>query len=100
MFRDRLDAAKQLAQAVGKARPADLIVLALPRGGVPLGVVLARALGAPLDMLLARKIGMPGHAKLAAGAIADGLVPFALFSEEVLTASGLREADSLGGQRF
>lgn len=61
--------ATKLAQHAG--RP-DLIVLALPRGGVPVGYEVARSLGAPLDVFLVRKLGTPGHRELAMGAIASG----------------------------
>ncbi|MFC3119021.1 phosphoribosyltransferase [Jhaorihella thermophila] len=93
MFRDRLEAAEALSEAVEAAKPGDPVVLALPRGGVPLGVVLARRLGAPLDLMLVRKIGMPGHEELAAGAIVDGPAPTILFNHEILRVSGLTEAD-------
>jgi predicted phosphoribosyltransferase len=72
-YRDREDAgralARQLAEYVG--RP-EVLVLALPRGGVPVGYEVARALGAPLDIFLVRKLGVPGHEELAMGAIASG----------------------------
>ena len=93
MFHDREDAARQLSEAVAAMRPPDPAVLALPRGGVPLGAVLARRLGAPLDLVLVRKIGMPGQSELAAGAIVDGPAPVTFFNEEILRASGLSEAD-------
>ncbi len=93
MFRDRLEAAEALSEAVEAAKPENPVVLALPRGGVPLGVVLARRLGAPLDLMLVRKIGMPGHEELAAGAIVDGPAPTILFNHEILRFSGLTEAD-------
>ena len=54
------------------ARKADVLVLALPRGGVPVGAEVARALGAPLDVFVVRKLGLPGHPELAMGAIASG----------------------------
>lgn len=93
MFRDRQDAAQKLADAVAALDPRDPVVLALPRGGVPLGVIVARRLGAPLDLMLVRKIGMPGYDELAAGAIVDGPAPVTLFNDDVLRASGLVEAD-------
>jgi len=72
-FRDRADAgqrlAVQLAQYGGRD---DVIVLALPRGGVPVGAEVARTLAAPLDVFLVRKLGVPGHPELAMGAIASG----------------------------
>ena len=73
LFRDRYDAGRQLAEHVMHyaGRP-DVIVLALPRGGVPVGYEVARALGAPLDVFLVRKLGVPGREELAMGAIASG----------------------------
>lgn len=72
-FRDRSDAGRQLAQRLGAyASRRDVLVLALPRGGVPIGHEVARALGAPLDVLVVRKLGVPDHPELAMGAIASG----------------------------
>lgn len=72
-FSDRRDAGRRLARALERyaGRP-DVIVLALPRGGVPVGYEVARALGAPLDVFLVRKLGVPGQEELAMGAIASG----------------------------
>lgn len=94
-FEDRHDAGRYLAHALGHLADREhLIVLALPRGGVPIGVEVARALRAPLDVLVVRKIGVPDQPELAMGAIArDGIevrseelirhlaVPDAVFSE-------------------
>ena len=72
-FRDRSDAGRQLAAQLDELRGRnDLLVLALPRGGVPVGFEVARALGAPLDVFVVRKLGVPGHEELAMGAIATG----------------------------
>ncbi len=60
------------AELAGYAGRSDVIVLALPRGGVPVAYEVARALGAPLDVFLVRKLGLPGHEELAMGAIASG----------------------------
>lgn len=72
-FKDRLQAGKLLAERLSSyaARP-DVIVLALPRGGVPIGFEVARALGVALDVLIVRKLGMPGHEEYAMGAVASG----------------------------
>ena len=72
-MRDRYDAGRVLAEqlAAYAGRP-DLLVLGLPRGGVPVAFEVARALGAPLDVFLVRKLGVPGHEELAMGAIASG----------------------------
>jgi putative phosphoribosyl transferase len=73
LFRDRTDAGKRLAtQLADYANRADVLVLALPRGGVPVAFEVAEALRAPLDIFLVRKLGVPGHKELAMGAIATG----------------------------
>jgi predicted phosphoribosyltransferase len=72
MFRNREDAAVRLAQALQARTFLDPLVLAIPRGGVVLGAVLARALGAELDVVLARKLRTPGKPELAIGAVAEG----------------------------
>jgi putative phosphoribosyl transferase len=72
-FRDREEAGRALGvEVAGAAGLVDPIVLALPRGGVPVGVQVARALGAPLDVLVVRKLGFPGQPELAMGAVAAG----------------------------
>src|ERR1700687_2615234 len=72
-FRDRADAGRRLARKLATyAGKQGVIVLALPRGGVPVGYEVARALGAPLDVFLVRKLGVPGHEEFAMGAIASG----------------------------
>ncbi len=73
-FLDRADAGRKLAGALERFRSRSPVVLALPRGGVPVGLEVARALGAPLDVIDARKLGAPGHEELALGAIAPGAV--------------------------
>lgn len=73
IFRDRRDAGQKLAQELmGYANRPDVLVLALPRGGVPVAFEVAKALKAPLDIFLVRKLGVPGHEELAMGAIASG----------------------------
>lgn len=72
-FKDREDAGAQLARQLSHyAGRNDVIVLALPRGGVPIGYAIATSLHAPLDILLVRKLGLPGHEEYAMGAIASG----------------------------
>ncbi|HWQ11283.1 MAG TPA: phosphoribosyltransferase [Roseiflexaceae bacterium] len=72
-FRDRREAGRQLAAMLtAYAHRPDVLVLALPRGGVPVAFEVARALDAPLDVFLVRKLGVPGHEELAMGAIASG----------------------------
>jgi predicted phosphoribosyltransferase len=72
-YRDRTEAGQDLAERLAdySGRP-DVLVLALPRGGVPVAYEVAQALGAPLDVFLVRKLGVPGHEELALGAIATG----------------------------
>jgi predicted phosphoribosyltransferase len=73
LFVDRADGGRQLAQALRRhAGLQDAIVLALPRGGVPVGYEVAHRLDLPLDVFLVRKLGVPGHEELAMGAIASG----------------------------
>ncbi|MEX0613261.1 MAG: phosphoribosyltransferase [Pirellulales bacterium] len=72
-FRDRFEAGQYLAQKLLQYRDdPDVLVLALPRGGVPVAFEVAKALEAPLDVFLVRKLGLPGHEELAMGAVADG----------------------------
>ena len=73
IYRDRIDAGKQLAARLSDyANRDDVLVLALPRGGVPVAFEVAKALNAPLDIFVVRKLGLPGHEELAMGAIATG----------------------------
>jgi putative phosphoribosyl transferase len=72
-FRDRTEAGKQLASKLSAyANRSDVLVLGLPRGGVPVAAEVSKALHAPLDVCLVRKLGVPGHKELAMGAIASG----------------------------
>ena len=72
-FRDRTEAGELLAgKLTHYANEPDVIVLALPRGGVPVGAQVAKKLGVPLDVFVVRKLGLPGHPELAMGAIASG----------------------------
>jgi putative phosphoribosyl transferase len=73
VFRDRTEAGQLLAERlIAYAGRPDVLVLALPRGGVPVAYEVARALGVPLDVFVVRKLGVPGHEELAMGAIASG----------------------------
>jgi putative phosphoribosyl transferase len=84
-FRDRHDAGRRLADALSRHAPLHApVILALPRGGVPVGWEVARALGAPLDVMVVRKLGVPGHEELAMGAIASGGIR--VVSDEVVQA--------------
>jgi putative phosphoribosyl transferase len=81
-FEDRVDAGKQLAEALKGYRSENMIILALPRGGVPVGAEVAQALNVPLDVLVVRKLGVPGQDELAMGAIGpSGVV---VMNEEVI----------------
>jgi predicted phosphoribosyltransferase len=74
LFHDRADAGRQLAERLGGyANRNDVVVLGLPRGGVPVAYEVASRLAAPLDVFLVRKLGVPGHIELAMGAIAAGV---------------------------
>jgi predicted phosphoribosyltransferase len=90
LFDDRRDAGRQLGETLKDAFPAtsDLIVLGLPRGGVPVAYEVAQALHAPLDILLVRKLGLPGHKEYAMGAIAEGGV--VVVDKQVLDAHGVQ----------
>ncbi len=72
LFQDRREAGKKLGIALGKFAGTDAVVLALPRGGVPVGFEVAQALHTPLDVFVVRKLGVPGQEELAMGAIASG----------------------------
>src|SRR3979411_3346264 len=73
LFRDRREAGRLLAEKLGTyANRPDVLVLALPRGGVPVAYEVARALGAPLDVFVVRKLGVPRYEELAMGAVATG----------------------------
>src|SRR5262249_60011939 len=87
-FRDRGDAGRRSAQALAAyaGRP-DVVVLALPRGGVPVASEVARALDAPLDIFLVRKLGVPGRKELAFGALATGGVR--VLNEELVQHLGI-----------
>src|SRR5499427_560360 len=90
VFHDRRDAGRLLAQKLTAfAGGAPVLVLALPRGGVPVGFEVARALGAPLDVFLVRKLGVPGREELAMGAIATGGVR--VLNEDVVHALDISE---------
>ena len=93
MYRDRSDAGEALARALRKIELDRPVVLALPRGGVPVALPVARALGAPLDLVLVRKIGVPGQEELAAGAIVDGPPEHLWLNEPLMRGLGLSRAD-------
>src|SRR5438309_1940920 len=86
MFADRKEAGQALAAALDRYRDGDVVVLALPRGGVPVGYEIARALEAPLDVIVVRKLGAPGEPELGVGAVVDGDHPQTVLNEEVVEA--------------
>jgi putative phosphoribosyl transferase len=87
-FRDRSDAGRRLAKALSSYKDRHPVVLALPRGGVPVAAEVAAALDAPLDLILVRKIGVPTQPELAMGAVVDGTAPIVVRNEEVIELSG------------
>jgi putative phosphoribosyl transferase len=88
-FRDRLDAGRRLAERLGRyGGRDDVLLLALPRGGVPVGYEVAKALGAPLDVLVVRKLGLPGQEELALGAVAGG--GLLVLDDRLVRAFGIR----------
>ena len=86
LFDDRVDAGRQLAERLESLRGQDIVVLGLPRGGVPVAFEVAKALRAPLDVLVVRKLGVPFQPELAFGAIGEG-------GARVINESVVREAD-------
>jgi putative phosphoribosyl transferase len=102
-FRNRREAGLRLAERLLFLRGADAVVLALPRGGVPVGFEVARALGAPLDVIIVRKLGVPFQPELAMGAIGedgvrvinDGVVRAARITESEIEAVERRERQEL-----
>ena len=90
-FIDRTDAGRQLADSLVSYKKQNPVVLALPRGGVPVAAEIARILEAPLDLILVRKIGVPFQPELAMGAVVDGPAPVVVRNEDVITLSGVSE---------
>jgi len=84
MFENRREAGERLAKELLYLKDRKPVVLALPRGGVPIGLEVARALAAPLDLLLVRKIGTPGQPELALGAVIDGEQMEFVVNEDIL----------------
>src|SRR5258706_3152944 len=90
LFRDRREAGRLLAEKLAAyADRSDVLVLALPRGGVPVAYEVARALGAPLDVFVVRKLGVPGYEELAMGAVATGGVR--VLNEQLVERLGILE---------
>jgi putative phosphoribosyl transferase len=93
VFADRREAGLALARVLAEKHLADPVVLALPRGGVPVAAEIARRLDAPLDVVLVRKIGVPYQRELAAAAVVDGGNAEIVANEDVMTMAGLAPAD-------
>jgi len=84
LFQNRREAGRRLAMALGRFTKDTPLILALPRGGVPVAYEVAHALNAPLDLLLVRKIGAPGHEEYGIGAVIDGADPQLVLNEDVV----------------
>jgi putative phosphoribosyl transferase len=93
MFQDRREAGRVLADALVALNLRDPVVLALPRGGVPVADEIAGALGAPLDIVLVRKVGAPGNPELAIAAIVDGNPPDVVLNHDIVEAYGLDDGE-------
>ncbi|MBP1092654.1 phosphoribosyltransferase [Bradyrhizobium diazoefficiens] len=91
LFQDREDAGRQLARALVKYRSRHPVILALPRGGVPVAAEIAAQLEAPLDLVLVRKIGAPMQPELAMGAVVDGEQPVFVRNQDVIDLTGVSE---------
>jgi putative phosphoribosyl transferase len=91
IFRDRHNAGLSLAEELARQELSDPVVLALPRGGVPVAAQVARRLHAPLDVIIVRKVGAPGNPELAVAAIVDGNPPDVVVNREIVEAYGLDE---------
>lgn len=92
-FRDRVEAGQRLAAALAGYESRRPIVLALPRGGVPVAAEVASALHAPLDLVLVRKIGVPTQPELAMGAVVDGHSPITVRNEDIIRIARVTEAE-------
>lgn len=91
LFQDRTDAGRQLARALLKYKKRHPMILALPRGGVPVAAKVAESLEAPLDLILVRKIGVPMQPELAMGAVVDGEQPLIVRNQDVIELTGVSE---------
>ncbi len=93
MFPDREGAGRMLAEVLEKRADPDPVVLALPRGGVPVAAEVARLLKAPLDLVMVRKIGVPRQPELAVGAVVNGDRPVIVVNDDVARFTGLTRAE-------
>ena len=94
MFRNRVDAGRRLGVELERFRGEDVVVIALPRGGVVVGAEVARALGAPLDVLIVRKIGAPMQPELAIGAVSNGRGIHRVLDRNTMSMVGVNEAEA------
>ncbi len=92
-FKNRSEAGRLLAERLAEYKNQHPVILALPRGGVPVAAEIAEALRAPLDLILVRKVGVPWHAELAMGAVVDGGAPIIVRNEDVMAMTGTTKAD-------
>ncbi len=92
-FKDRSEAGRKLAAALAGFKDQHPVILALPRGGVPVAAEVAAVLNAPLDLILVRKIGVPFQPELAMGAVVDGGTPIIVRNEDVIRLAGIDEAE-------
>src|SRR5262249_30598054 len=93
VFEDRQAAGRALAFKLAERQMIDPVVVALPRGGVPVAVEIARALKAPLDLVLVRKVGVPFQPELAAAAVVGGGDPEIVVNDEVVRLAGMSQSD-------
>ncbi|HXW22188.1 MAG TPA: phosphoribosyltransferase [Rhodomicrobium sp.] len=93
IYKNRSDAGKRLARKLAYYQSQDPLILALPRGGLPVAAEIARALNAPLDLVFVRKLGAPGRPELAMGAVIDGPKPYVARNEDVLSFLPLSEEE-------
>ena len=92
-FKDRSDAGRKLAKALAAYKDQHPVILALPRGGVPVAAEVAATLDAPLDLIQVRKIGLPNQPELAMGAVVDGGAPIIVRNEDVIRLAGIDETE-------
>jgi putative phosphoribosyl transferase len=94
-FKNRSEAGRKLAARLANYKGQPVVLLALPRGGVPVAAEVAAVLGAPIDLVLVRKIGVPSQPELAMGAIVDGDPPIVVRNEDVIRLAGVDESGFL-----
>jgi putative phosphoribosyl transferase len=92
-FKNRSDAGRRLARALASYKDQQAVILALPRGGVPVAAEVTSFLNAPIDLILVRKIGVPAQPELAMGAVVDGSSPLIVRNEDVIGLAGISESE-------